>query len=89
MKRSVLNVVVSYDISNDKKRNKVAELLESEGFRVQYSVFELSISVKSFAALKKKLQQCIDGKRDSIRYYTLCQHCMHDRSVDGKQNYKK
>ena len=32
--------VVTYDISDDKRRNQVVKLLESLGTRMNYSVFE-------------------------------------------------
>ena len=33
-------IVISYDIPADKRRTKLAQLLENYGQRVQYSVFE-------------------------------------------------
>ena len=38
--------VVSYDISSDRLRNKVARTLEGYGTRIQYSVFECKLSEK-------------------------------------------
>ena len=35
--------VISYDISENKIRNKVAKILEGYGKRIQYSVFECDI----------------------------------------------
>ena len=32
--------VVSYDITSDRLRNKIAKTLEGYGTRIQYSVFE-------------------------------------------------
>ena len=33
-------ILVTYDIKDDKKRNKVCNILKDYGNRVQYSVFE-------------------------------------------------
>ena len=35
-------LLISYDISNDKIRTKFAKYLSKFGFRLQYSVFEIS-----------------------------------------------
>ncbi|MFW0884731.1 CRISPR-associated endonuclease Cas2 [Candidatus Acidulodesulfobacterium sp. H_13] len=38
--------IISYDTSNDRKRNKIAKTLIDFGTRVQYSVFEYVINDK-------------------------------------------
>ena len=37
-------LLISYDISNDKVRTKFAKYLSKYGFRLQYSVFEITNS---------------------------------------------
>jgi len=37
-------ILISYDISNDKKRSKFAKYLSKFGHRLQYSVFEIDNS---------------------------------------------
>ncbi|MCA9927913.1 MAG: CRISPR-associated endonuclease Cas2 [Anaerolineales bacterium] len=67
-----MRIVVSYDISDDKRRRKVAEIMEGHGYRVQYSVLECALSKKKLAALKKRLQPLVKAKEmDSIRFYPL------------------
>lgn len=67
-----MRIVVSYDISNDKRRKKVADILEGYGYRVQYSVFECDLNKKKRAELKRRLQPLVKAKEmDSIRFYPL------------------
>lgn len=47
--------VVTYDIPSDKRRQKVAKLLEGYGRRVQYSVFECLLSEVKYEELQKRL----------------------------------
>jgi len=47
-----LKVVVVYDISSDKLRNKFAKELFRYGLRVQYSVFEAEVTKKEFKKLE-------------------------------------
>ena len=65
-----MKIVITYDISNTKKRNKVATLLEGYGFRVNYSVFELDIKPYKLNELLEELKEFMDSS-DSIRVYTF------------------
>ena len=52
----MLFYVVVYDIPNDKRRKKVSDLLEGYGQRVQYSVFECTLT-------QAKYDNCARGSR--------------------------
>lgn len=68
--------IVSYDISSDRLRNKVAKLLEGYGCRVQYSVFECEIAENHFHKLRGELTVLLTGSEDAgIRIYDLCGKC--------------
>ncbi|MEW6457063.1 MAG: CRISPR-associated endonuclease Cas2 [Acidobacteriota bacterium] len=77
-------VVVSYDIVDDKRRNRVLNELKNYGNHVQYSVFECDLNKKQIENLQAELRRVIDGKEDSIRYYFLCGSCIERIEVDGK-----
>lgn len=69
--------VVAYDISDNKQRRKVGEALEAFGRRVNYSVFEIQIKSKAqFKALEDELLKLLNPKKDSLRFYNLCQSCV-------------
>lgn len=65
-------VVVSYDITDDRRRVRVASELENFGQRVQLSVFECHLPARELARLKGLLRALIDRKQDKVRYYSLC-----------------
>ncbi|MGI0489366.1 CRISPR-associated endonuclease Cas2 [Pantanalinema rosaneae CENA516] len=48
----MLLYVVTYDIPCDKRRKKVADLLEGYGRRVQYSVFECVLTAEKYGELR-------------------------------------
>lgn len=75
-------VVISYDIANDKRRNKVAKVLLDYGNRVQYSVFETS-SIEKLPEIKDRIKRIIDKNNDQVCYYTLCQRCKNKIEIDG------
>ena len=49
--------VVSYDITSDRRRNKIAKTLEGYGTRIQYSVFECRLTEKKYKEMYRKLMQ--------------------------------
>jgi CRISPR-associated protein Cas2 len=79
-------IIVSYDITDDQKRARVAKILKDYGSRVQYSVFECRISEKQLDDLKNRLTKAIDLKEDSIRFYSLCQECIKKIILIGESN---
>ena len=70
-----MNVVVSYDISEDKRRTKIHKVLKSYGQWVQFSVFECQLTDTQYAKLRSRLNKLIKPETDSIRFYFLCGCC--------------
>ena len=68
-------VVISYDISDDKTRRRVANVLADYGKRVQYSVFECRVDAKTLDKIITLLKPFAEGN-DSIRLYQLCDACV-------------
>ncbi len=79
----MLIYVVTYDIPCDKRRKKIADLLEGYGQRVQYSVFECALSAVKFKELRKRLQQRIKVEEDSVRMYPISQQMLQQVEVWG------
>lgn len=78
-----VQVVVAYDISNDKRRNKIAKCLQGYGERVNFSVFECILKKRHFVRMKKELKELVKHKEDNIRIYLLCKDCMKKTEVIG------
>jgi CRISPR-associated protein Cas2 len=68
-------VLVSYDISEDKRRTKIHDILKSYGQRVQYSVFECNLTQTQYTKLRNRLSKLINNETDNIRFYFLCACC--------------
>ena len=73
-----MKYIVTYDIANDKKRTKLADLLDEYGNRVNYSVFEIELSEAKRDTLLAEIEikKLIDTKYDSLRFYHLCENCV-------------
>ena len=74
--------LISYDIIEDKNRDKVSDILLNYGKRVQYSVFECILTSDYLENLISKLESIID-QGDSIRIYQICQGCMKNIKILG------
>lgn len=77
-------VVVTYDITDDRRRMHVSNELENFGARVNFSVFECHLEAESLADLKQRLAEKIDSSEDNVRYYVLCDACLKKVEVQGK-----
>lgn len=78
-------LLVSYDIIEDKRRNKVANILEDYGERVQYSVFECLLDKEHFEKLKERLKEEIEETEDKVGFYFLCADCSKKIEYLGRQ----
>lgn len=69
-------IVVAYDVNTltgagRRRLRKIAKVCEGFGQRVQYSVFECTVTDAQFERLRHKLEDTIDGNEDSLRIYFL------------------
>jgi len=65
-----------FDISDDRTRNRVGDLLGQYGTRVQRSVFEISLRTPAeLQRLKEELRSLPFEDDDDIRFYMLCRNC--------------
>ena len=76
--------LLAYDITNDKRRSKIARLMESLGERVQGSVFEAWLNAVELEKLVKKAMKVMNEREDSLRVYTVCATCRPRLKVYGQ-----
>ena len=85
-------LTVTYDITLTKARNKIVNLLDSYGFRVQKSVYEIQLNQKQFKILKKQMNRILKWAKtqyseeheniDGITFYVLSK--IWEGSVEGR-----
>lgn len=75
--------LVSYDIPDDRRRVRLANVLKDYGGRVQYSVFECLLSQELFAKMINRIEAIIMETEDSVRIYGLCANCERVIKVIG------
>jgi CRISPR-associated protein Cas2 len=71
-------LLVTYDISNDRKRTRFAKFLKQYGSRVQYSVFKIKNSERVISiitsTIEKKFAKSF-APEDSIYIFSVCDGC--------------
>jgi len=76
--------VPAYEMSDDKRRARIARLMESLGERVQGSVFEAYLGADELETIYKRSKKVMNEKEDSLRVYALCQSCRAKVVVKGE-----
>ncbi len=76
--------VVIYDISDDKRRKRVFNLLEGYGRRVQFSAFECVLSDRKFEELRGRLAKVVKMDEDSVRFYPISKHTLGQVVIWGE-----
>jgi CRISPR-associated protein Cas2 len=68
--------VVAYDISSDRVRDRMAEVLKSFGARVQGSVFEVRLPPSRLPELQRALDLVLGRRtKGEVRVYPVCEKC--------------
>jgi CRISPR-associated protein Cas2 len=80
----MLLYLVIYDISDDKRRKRVFNLLEGYGRRVQFSAFECVLNDRKFEELRSRLAKVVKMSEDSVRFYPISKHTLGQVIVWGE-----
>ncbi len=78
-------IVVTYDITDDKRRDQISSELQNYGIRVQKSIFECHLDYNQIETLKASLEIMIDATTDNVRFYYLCKKDHGKTAVEGVQ----
>ncbi|RKX51241.1 MAG: CRISPR-associated endonuclease Cas2 [Thermotoga sp.] len=78
-----MNVIIIYDITDDKLRRQISEELKNFGLeRIGYSAFCGSISKKALRALEQRLNILIES--DVLHIVPLCKFCFQKIRLLGR-----
>ena len=75
--------VIAYDIADNKRRLRVAKTLESWGYRIQESVFQLRLDSATLARVRSSLAVLISESHDVIHIYPICSSCAGRADILG------
>jgi len=75
---------IAYDISDNSRRRKVSNCLDSYGDRVQNSVFEMVVSQSMLKNCLNQVSKIINSTEDKVAVYFICNSCEPKRVYLGK-----
>ena len=75
--------IIAYDIADNKRRLRVAKTLESWGYRIQESVFQLRLDSATLARVRSSLVALISDAEDVIHIYPICSSCADHADILG------
>ena len=81
--------VVSYDISDDRRRTRIAKTLLDFGSRVQYSVFECILDDDLLRQMRERIEKIASIEEDRVRIYTMCAKCERAIALIGRGEITK
>ena len=78
--------LLSYDVSNDKKRTKIYKYLKDQGYHIQKSVFIIRCNkTDQIKVIYEHVFSYISEKSDSILLIPVCQSCLNKLKLVSKQ----
>jgi CRISPR-associated protein Cas2 len=78
-----MRIIVVYDISENKRRERLRKTLLRFGNPVQKSVFECDLSQRQTEKMERAIRAVMSGTEDNIRYYKICKNCAGEVEVFG------
>lgn len=71
-------IIVSYDISDNKLRNRFSKFIKKFGHRLQYSVFEIDVSERMLDVIEAEIRNKYEkqfSQSDSIIIFRMSNTC--------------
>ena len=84
--------LITYDIAEPRRLQRVARIMENHGVRLQKSVFECLLRPADLQRLLRKIAREIDHEVDGVKCFPLCKSCeqrctLLGSSSDSHQSY--
>jgi CRISPR-associated protein Cas2 len=79
-----LTHVIAYDISDDRRRARVAAVLQAYGDRVQRSVFVPTVDDGMLQDARGRISQIINPETDSVYVFRQCAACWKTVGIYGQ-----
>lgn len=65
--------LVSYDVSDNRRRDKIFEILKDHGDHAQYSVFFCELTRRELSSLRRLLREHVNHREDQVLFVDLGQ----------------
>jgi len=69
--QKLVHFLISYDISDPRRLQRIHRVLKKAGFPVQYSVFSVVMTKPRLQGLLEQIESLMDVREDDLRCYSL------------------
>ena len=76
--------LITYDITDDKLRNRTHKFLKEFGMNTQKSVFECDIDKEAIKKIRTYCRDNLNLEKDSVRIYKICNRCINKVILSGR-----
>ena len=68
--------IITYDIRDDRRRNKIFKLLKGYATPVQFSGFEGYVKREEVVKMQHQVRKMMHSRDDSVCFYRQCARCV-------------
>ncbi len=79
-----VTVVIAYDVSEDRRRSRLAAVLQAHGDRIQRSVFLATIDHETLQEIRDRARGIVDLDVDSVYFFRQCGTCWDAVGILGQ-----
>ncbi|HEU18292.1 MAG TPA: CRISPR-associated endonuclease Cas2 [Deltaproteobacteria bacterium] len=79
-----MNMIVAYDIADERRLARIAKIICDYGVRVQKSIFEVTVDSGIFEEMKARVEDVIVPEEDGVKYFPLCGRCAETVEIIGQ-----
>jgi CRISPR-associated protein Cas2 len=79
-----MEYIICYDLTDDRRRDRLANALLDYGQRIQESVFLAHLDEELYARMLDRVARLIDEVEDCVHVFTLCGNCEGKTRVFGR-----
>ena len=76
-------MIVTYDIAEPRRLNRIAKIMKDYGVRVQKSIFQVTVTEQVFYTMKLRIEKEMMLEKDGVKYFPLCEKCAATREIIG------
>jgi len=79
-----VTVVIAYDVSEDRRRSRLAAVLQAYGDRIQRSVFLATIDMDTLQEITDRAREIVNLDVDSVYFFRQCGTCWDGIGILGQ-----
>jgi len=77
-------ILITYDITDPRRLQRIHKFLKEFGINTQKSVFECDMDSEGLKKIRNYCKNFLDLNTDSVRIYKICSRCINKVILSGQ-----